>query len=189
MKSSLNLFEARRKNASRWVLTSSESDKVSQQNEIKNACFGQDHSAYLLHVIIISISNFVLFKKFMTTSESQDCEIFPVYLALPPSTICWRSLYNFLDLSIYVSNCEVHYRWYSEDFHSGITLDNKSCKPSHIKSNFVRSSFQYVKDRCSDEDLYNECAAILTNRLKNNSQKDFDNYKQKNKKPQNVNKK
>jgi len=87
-----------------------------------------------------------------------------------------NGILNFLDLSIAVCNRKVQYRWYCKEQHSNITLSHGSWVPSHVKSNFIRSSFKNIKDRCSDNDMYHECSKTLINRLQNNGYTSVEKY-------------
>ena len=75
---------------------------------------------------------------------------------------------NFLDISISVNNCNISYTWYNKECHSGITLSNDSWVPNHVKSNFIRSSEQRVKDRCSSIVEEKPAMSSLHKRLLNN---------------------
>ena len=59
-----------------------------------------------------------------------------------------NNVLNFLDISVSISN-HVKYEMHIKDCHSGNSLHADSWVPSHVKSNFIHNSFNYVNKRCS----------------------------------------
>ena len=75
---------------------------------------------------------------------------------------------NFLDISITTPDTGVQYTWFEKTVHSGNALRNDSYVPSHIKHNFVNNTIQYVRNRCSNEQEFNEARIKLEKKFKNN---------------------
>ena len=82
---------------------------------------------------------------------------------------------NFLDMTIYIENNQIQYKWYSKPNHSGICLRKDSWLPHHIKDNFVGNSRRYVSERCSNPNEEVAALDIMNKRLSENGFKPYQN--------------
>ena len=90
---------------------------------------------------------------------------------------------NFLDVTLWIDEGSVHFKHYSKEINSGNCLNRTSWVPQHIKSNFIESSFNTAKRRCSTEVYKKEAIDKIKKKLNDNgySNREF-NGKSKNKK-------
>ena len=76
---------------------------------------------------------------------------------------------TFLDIKIKIDNGNIKYSWHHKQCHSNIALRKDSFLPRHMKSNYIRNSFNTISNRSSDEEIRNENLADFDKILEQNA--------------------
>ena len=85
---------------------------------------------------------------------------------------------NFLDMSLWIEDNVVRYKYYSKEIRSDNCLNKSSWVPCQIKKNFVNNYINTAKKRCSSDLDKKEAEGKIKLRLKKNgyTDNDFNRY-------------
>ena len=139
------------------------------------------YARYIDDIIIGPFDKGSDFSKLLKTFNSISSEI-KFTMEVPENGVL-----NFLDLSIFIENENIHYNWFEKPYHSGTALRKDSYVPSHVKSNYLKNTVEYVQKRCSSEAAFENSKNKLDKKFRQNGYKTYRTFR--NRKNKSVHKK